>query len=196
MREVLTALEIAQIRRVHELYDLSEQQLRDLVGDSTIKYNVGQWVIMKMGDVKRVGKVTEIPENGTTYIDQMLIPNDNYMMTWKNDSGDCECIRHDESGSVYFIPDNERHYFVKIYNPETKSTDLALVSGTIFKPIKDVTKQFRNYSKSIKKKAISPLKKNLNDDVFNHIVGFSGGRKTKSKKNAKNTTKKRRNKRV
>lgn len=192
---VLTDLEIVQIRRVHAFYNLSEQELTKLVRKSTIEYNTGQWVIMKMGDVKRVGKVTEIPSDGTKYIDQMIIPTDNYMMTWKNNSGDCECIRHGESGSVYFIPDDERHYFVNIYDPETKSTDLALVSGKIFKPIKDVTKQLKSYSKSKKLKALSPLKnKKLNQDVLSVVAEFMGGRKTKSKKNAKNTTKKRRNK--
>lgn len=94
-------------------------------------FSVGSWVIARQTTnnklIERIGEIVRTPSDNTRYFDQDILPRPISEMEWTSNPSECECILDKKSHSLYFIPNNERHYFVKLYDPETNTSHIAIL---------------------------------------------------------------------
>ena len=94
-------------------------------------FKPGSWVIARQTTnnkpIERIGEIVRTPSDNTRYFDQDILPRPISEMEWTSNPSECECILDKKSHSLYFIPDHERHYFVKIYDPETNASHLSIL---------------------------------------------------------------------
>jgi hypothetical protein len=94
-------------------------------------FSVGSWVIARQTTnnklIERIGEIVRTPSDHTRFFDQDILPRPISEMEWTSNPSECECILDKKSHSLYFIPNNERHYFVKLYDPETNTSHIAIL---------------------------------------------------------------------
>lgn len=80
---------------------------------TTPRFNVGDHVKSNLSELKGYsGVIIDIPEKGTRIYDNSL----KYQYSRRWNLADCECtIDNKNSGSVWFLEDDERKYFVRFY---------------------------------------------------------------------------------
>jgi hypothetical protein len=167
-------------------------------------FKPGSWVIARQTKndklIERIGKIVETPSDGTPYFDQNILPKPTDEMRWTSNPSECECILDKTSHSFYFIPNDERHYFVKIYDPETKASHLAILDEQQLTKTGDLTKNMNELMEKKKQERKEQYKALLESTVLpQDMVGAimdSLKRGGKSSSKSKTQKKKRKNARA
>ena len=168
---------------------------------------VGSWVIARQTTnnkpIERIGEIVRTPSDHTRFFDQDILPRPISEMEWTSNPSECECILDKKSHSLYFIPNHERHYFVKIYDPETNASHLSILAETHLKKtvnLKRIMNKTMKKNKQERKEQHAELYKStkLPLDMTRTVMDFikSGKYSGKSSSKSKTQKKKRKNARA
>lgn len=144
-------------------YDISREELNNKIKKHPIKFNLGDKVIINHDNIKKNGTITEIPDEDSLYLDQILsLDNGRKPSAWR--LADCECVI-DSPQSYYFAANDERHYAIQLDNvgwiatmPEKKITKRNAINK--MKGMIGLGKKKRATAKKNQKKKTPKSKKN------------------------------------